>query len=308
MKLLYTLFSDALDMVGIGVMLMRLQMKMTQSQSAGMKAVFAVAFLIALPLYVGAAKPAAEQQRWIDKNGVLKCIDADGKVQFTFKKGIPTYESEIAPIPANYRSVTFLVLDKGKSAVVFDYNNGGTTVTFYSRGCSPSQVHSYPDLELFVYTHELKSGLGLLATLATVNKTFEEDFVGSGYFVLWDSSGSEKMKVGPIPIMGENIYVTMYQEEGYGVYGVQGGRGGRSIYFDFSRGKHYDYTAPHDMRAGKSDISPDGLLRIYQLLGRKTPDGRFFSIEEFQSLPRPEFERVAKIGEPQYRLIHEHQF
>lgn len=275
---------------------------------------FATLLAVVSPIFFsgyaeGAAAVTARKPRWISSaEKVLKCVDGDGKTLFAFKKGTPTYQSSVPEIPTTYRSISFVVLDRGASAAIFDYNNGGTTVTFYLGGCAPSRTYSYPDLELFVYAHDLRSGLGLLATLATVNKTFVDDFVGTGFFVLWDSSGTERMKVGPIPIMGENIYVTMHQEERYGVYGVQGGRGGRSIYFDFSRGKHYDYTAPDDMRAGKSEISADGLLRIYQLLGRKTPDGNFFSIEEFQSLPRPEFERVAKQGVPQYRLIHEHQF
>lgn len=267
------------------------------------------ALLNILPCAAKAAKPdAPRNSHWVSSGkGSLKCVGRDGKTLLTFKKGIPTYDSKLPEIPSNYRSINFVMLDKGASVAIFDYNNGGSTVTFYLRGCIPSRTYIYPDLELYNFARELKSGLGLVVALASVNATFSEDYDATGYFVHWDAAGTEKIKIGPFRFPGGLEGLVFYQGERYGEYRFEN-RGYRHIYLDFSKGVYHEYVQPGDVRAGKQEITSEGLVRFYQQTGVKTPNGKILSIEEFQSLPLPEFQRLAPSIVPQYRLVHEHQF
>lgn len=295
-------------------MLMRLQMKMTKPQPAVMTAkasvcidvLFTAAVLIAVPLYAGAARSAAEQQRWIEKNGILKCTDPDGKVQLTFKKGVPTYESEIAPIPADYRSVTFLVLDKGQSAVVFDYNNGGTTVTFYIDGCAPIQTHNYPKLEVYRYVHVLKSGAGIVAALSDINVDLYVGFDYSGYIIQWDSSGTERMKLGPFEIIAMYTQdIEMFRGDRYGALYI---KGAGYLFLNFVKATHYLYPWPQDGRGGKYEITSDGAVQIFQIASWKTKEGKIIPNDgTLKRLPPDELDKVLKNIEPVYQLVHEHQ-
>lgn len=298
-------------------MLMRSRMKKDTSHRQALSGrthaffavAFAAAFLIIFPCSAEAASPAATRKsHWISSGkGSLRCVGNDGKTLLKFKKGIPTYSSNLPEIPPDYHAINFIVLDKGTSAAIFDYNNGGTTVTFYVNGCIVSRTYSYTALELYAFAHELKSGLGLVAALASVNAEFSEDFDRTGYFVHWDSSGTEKIKVGPFPFSGELEELAFFQGERYGEYAFHD-REFKRIYFDFSKGAIHEYTVPGDTRGWTHEISPNGLLRFYQLTGQKTPDGRILSPEEFVKLPLPEFQRLAPLVVPQYRLVHEHQF
>lgn len=299
-------------------MLMRLHMEIASRRFRNVSVKSSVFFAVALSAVFqaffcqwaeAAITAPIQNQKWvISKNRVLRCIDIDGKTILTFKRGIPTYKSELPEIPPDYRSINFIVLDKGASAAVFDYNNGGTTVTFYLGGCLPSRTHSYPDLELYTFSRELKSGLGLVVALANVDRAFSEDFDRSGHFVQWDSSGTEKMKAGPFRFPDEGVQFEMFQGERYGEHDGFDGRQLKHTYFDFSKGATHEYVPPGDTRGWTQNITPDGVLRFYQLVGRKTEDGKILSIEEFQSLPLPEFQRIEKSSEPQYRLVHEHRF
>lgn len=275
---------------------------------------FAVALAGALvavfPCGAEAANPnPAPKSRWVSSKRILKCIGNDGKTLLTFKKGIPTYSSKLPEIPPNYRAINFIVLNKGASAAIFDFNNGGTTVTFYVGGCIPGRTYSYPDLELYTFAHNLKSGLGLVVAMANIDKTFSEDFDRTGYFVQWDSSGTEKIKVGPFPFSGDVEELAMFQGERYGEFRYSGrGPEFQHIYLDFSKGVYYEYAKPGGMSGWKREITSDGKLRVYQLTGQKTPDGRVLPPGELQRLPLPEFQRLAPLVVPQYRLVHEHQF
>lgn len=279
---------------------------MTAKASVCIYVLFTATVLIAVPLYAGAAKPAAEQKRWVEKNGVLKCTDPDGKVQLTFKKGVPTYESEIAPIPADYRSVTFLVLDKGKSAVIFDYNNGGTTVTFHIDGCAPIQTHDYPKLEVYRYMHVLKSGAGIVAALSDVNVDAYVGFDYSGYIVQWNPSGAQVMKAGPYEIA--RMYtqnIKMFGEDRYGSLSL----GNKIVFFNFLKAKHFLYEWPKNRRGGKHEFTPDGDLQIFEIVGWKSKEGKVIPNDgSLQRLSPTEYDKISRNIEPIYRLEHEHRF
>ncbi len=228
----------------------------------------------------------------------------------TFKRGIPTYESEIGLIPEDYRSVTFIVLDKGRSAVVFDYNNRGTTVTFHIGGCAPSRTHNYPKLEVYRYTHVLNSGGGIIAALSDVNTDANEGFENSGYFIQWDSSGTEKMNVGPLEIIGMHTQdIEMFGNDKFGAVPI---KGSQLLFFNFVKAKHYLYIWPGNGRGGKHEFTPDGTLQIFEIVAWKTKEGRIIPNDGTHKpsfgLSPDEYDKFSRTIEPVYLLVHEHQF
>lgn len=296
-------------------MLMRPHMKMDTPQHQAVTrrmSVFPVLFTATFLIFSARSAEAAaanpvRKVHWVSSGkGSLRCVGSDGKTVLKYTKGIPTYESEVSPISSDYRSANFLVFDKGRSAVVFDFSIAGTTATFYIGGCAPTKTYFYPKLEVYRYTHILKSGAGLVAALSNINVDAVEGFDYSGYIIQWDSSGAEKMKSGPQEI--GRMYtqdIEMFDNDKYGALGL----GTRILFFNFVKAKDHLYQWPEDGRGGKYEFTPEGTLQIFQIVSWKTKDGEILPNDgSLKRLPPDEYDRVSRTISPVYQLVHEYQF